>query len=376
MTIGESYAQFLERIGKFETPVMPEGPVCLAPDLGDKVLENGSFRPFFGDTLVFDLAPEDKKKIASLIDKLYDTAPECFAERLRTSTLHMTLHDLCASTDPDPIQKTMEQNDRKLREMGRIKDLSFTMESTCVFSMVGKSLVLGLKAADEQSHELLWRLYDIGDRLVTLNYKFTPHITLAYFTPQGFPEEKGEELKALLMDLEKEKLTLTFTAQQLCYQRFYSMNQYDTRYRLRPRLTGRFEGDSVKTATFVDELRGISREIIVNRWIQSFPGIDEEDYEIFCHDCVERTNPYLEGPPIDACVRFGADFGRLPDDSGYYMTWCIQPDGRYYEDEDGFGAERQDEISLYALLDEEGRFTTKFRLRDVGVEEYWSPLDG
>ena len=38
----------------------------------------------------------------------------------------------------------------------------------------------------------------------------------------------------------------------------------------------------------------------------------------------------------------------------------IQPDGRYWMDEDGFGMEDDEEIWLCADIDEEGRFITPF----------------
>lgn len=34
-----------------------------------------------------------------------------------------------------------------------------------------------------------------------------------------------------------------------------------------------------------------------------------------------------------------------------YVSWTLQPDGRYYADEDGFGMEDDDEINVYAFID-------------------------
>ncbi len=42
------------------------------------------------------------------------------------------------------------------------------------------------------------------------------------------------------------------------------------------------------------------------------------------------------------------------------LSWMVQPDGRYWEDEDGFGMTSDNEIWLYALINEEGKFTTPF----------------
>jgi len=45
------------------------------------------------------------------------------------------------------------------------------------------------------------------------------------------------------------------------------------------------------------------------------------------------------------------------------VEWTLQPDGRYFEDEDGFGAENCEEITLYSYIDTNGIFTEPFKLR-------------
>lgn len=45
------------------------------------------------------------------------------------------------------------------------------------------------------------------------------------------------------------------------------------------------------------------------------------------------------------------------------VEWTLQPDGRYFEDEDGFGAENCEEIILYSSLDTNGFFTEPFKRR-------------
>ena len=43
------------------------------------------------------------------------------------------------------------------------------------------------------------------------------------------------------------------------------------------------------------------------------------------------------------------------------VEWTLQPDGRYFEDEDGFGAENCEEITLYSYIDTNGFFTEPFK---------------
>jgi len=42
------------------------------------------------------------------------------------------------------------------------------------------------------------------------------------------------------------------------------------------------------------------------------------------------------------------------------FSWIVQPDGRYWEDEDGYGMEPDNEVILYALFNKEGHFITPF----------------
>ena len=42
------------------------------------------------------------------------------------------------------------------------------------------------------------------------------------------------------------------------------------------------------------------------------------------------------------------------------FCWTVQPDGRYWADEDGYGMRDDYEVTLYALFNKEGRFITPF----------------
>lgn len=44
------------------------------------------------------------------------------------------------------------------------------------------------------------------------------------------------------------------------------------------------------------------------------------------------------------------------------MSWEINPDGRYYRDEDGFGMSDDEEIKLYGFIDRNGKVIVKFRM--------------
>lgn len=81
--------------------------------------------------------------------------------------------------------------------------------------------------------------------------------------------------------------------------------------------------------------------------IQNFPGIENGEWE--------ETLQY----PLDNMVRFGFWIDSYQDGKAS-VSWTLQPDGRYFADEDGFGAENLEEITLYSHIDEQGRFTAPF----------------
>ena len=68
-------------------------------------------------------------------------------------------------------------------------------------------------------------------------------------------------------------------------------------------------------------------------------------------------------------IRFSSYISLL--DGQYALIWQIQPDGRYWEDDDGFGGTSDDEIYLYAHIDEAGNFIEPFRLFSVGSNRFY-----
>lgn len=82
--------------------------------------------------------------------------------------------------------------------------------------------------------------------------------------------------------------------------------------------------------------------------IQNFPGI-------------------VDGPwksdlefPLDGKTRFRFWIYAYKDGKAP-VEWTLQPDGRYFEDEDGFGAENCEEIVLRSYIDTDGAFTEPFK---------------
>ena len=59
------------------------------------------------------------------------------------------------------------------------------------------------------------------------------------------------------------------------------------------------------------------------------------------------------------CVNYPSYIGMFKDGKAEF-GWQVQPDGRYFADEDGFGMENCEEIWLRSYLDEKGNFTEPF----------------
>ena len=114
------------------------------------------------------------------------------------------------------------------------------------------------------------------------------------------------------------------------------------------------------TVYYIDEARGI-RKMIVDKYgnIQNFPGFQKEDFWAgLVDECYWKPQ-----------IRFRTDFEKR--NGRFIMLWQLQPDGRYWGDDDGFGMEGGPEVTLYAFLNENGDFDGPFRVYRVGVKNYF-----
>lgn len=102
------------------------------------------------------------------------------------------------------------------------------------------------------------------------------------------------------------------------------------------------------------------RKTIVDDYghICDFPGFGEP----------EEIKKHLEdGNLPKPVIRFRTVFER-ESDGGFLMIWQVQPDGRYWEDEDGFGGTSDLEVCLYAHIDASGCFAEPFKLYSIGTK--------
>lgn len=227
----ETYAQFLDRINSFEKSEVYYGDEYFHanPSVAQKVDWDNHFQPFYGDTVVFNLNESTKTVLAEYVEQIYQTASECFCDRLISSTFHMTLHDLSNSPNLYEVASEVFENELKVVEkLSQTKKYkTIKMKSKYIFNMVGTSLVMGLYPVDEGQYQKLMELYELFNDIKPLSYPLTPHITLGYYNVHGFHPKSARKLEHVVRELNyREAIEIELEIENLYYQKFKSMNDY------------------------------------------------------------------------------------------------------------------------------------------------------
>lgn len=202
------------------------GSFSTNPNLRKKVGEDGRFLSYYGNTVVFLLDGDTRFALRALQEKLHDEAGFLLAQELDPDTFHMTLHDLVNGTEPDAaLRCCMEE--RKAAVMPLLETWRslppLRMKATWMFNMVNTSIVLGLAPGNEAAWEQLDGMYTALEEVMPLGYGLTPHITLAYFRPGTYGQQKLDELRRILGPVELETV---LSMDDLVYQTFSDMNHY------------------------------------------------------------------------------------------------------------------------------------------------------
>lgn len=112
------------------------------------------------------------------------------------------------------------------------------------------------------------------------------------------------------------------------------------------------------TVIFTNEKKNINKRIVDQDGnIIGFPGVDY----------TEVLKAELGNGDIDPVVKYEAIFEKI-DDGRLIMVWTVRPDGRYWMDSWGFGAEDYESLSLYTYIDLDGNFTMPFKLYSIGYQ--------
>lgn len=113
------------------------------------------------------------------------------------------------------------------------------------------------------------------------------------------------------------------------------------------------------TVTLINEESNIQKQIIDKDGnIQNFPGVEYTDV----------LNTELGKGTIKPIVKYEASFKKI--DENFIMVWTVRPDGRYWMDSWGFGAEDYESLTLYTYIDASGNFTMPFKLYSIGYKSY------
>ena len=171
-----------------------------------------------------------------MIKALYLETPECFCEKRITDTLHMTMHDLSNSTSKKEIENEMKNNLKKLKEVLKVEPImeqKIRMRTNFITDFGHVNLVLALCPVNEEEYKKLIKIRSIIDKVKKLDYKFTPHVTLAYFNSKGFDIDSVINLVKTVRRLNStENFEIVLDTKKLIYQTFTDMNNYKNIYNL------------------------------------------------------------------------------------------------------------------------------------------------
>lgn len=149
------------------------------PQVGQKVTGDGSYKPFWGDTMLFWLDEAAIIALTNIQQQLYDDGL-VLAKPLNPQQFHMTLHDLDHTMGSElRWDATCEAAEAILADL---KDTVVTLEPVRVFPMMNTSIVVGYRPASEEDCCQLMEWYQAFDSLFSYGPP-TFHVTLAYFQP-------------------------------------------------------------------------------------------------------------------------------------------------------------------------------------------------
>ena len=245
----ETLQEFKERTSYVFTPFSSDA-ITLNSSCWKKVNERGEFKSFYGDTLVYLLNDDVKKRCRYLQDELYRTCADAFAEPLNEDTFHVTLHDLNNDSDVYLVHPQMEDTEIKIKKAmsSLLQDKTIIrLKSTRIINMVNTSLVLCFEPETEQDCQTIMNYYELFQKIVPLSYPLTPHITLAYFNAafdsydehmnfrnSYISKEYTAKIKTIVEHLNQmDPIHLELSVFDLAYQHFSSMNNYCTKFQLK-----------------------------------------------------------------------------------------------------------------------------------------------
>jgi len=93
--------------------------------------------------------------------------------------------------------------------------------------------------------------------------------------------------------------------------------------------------------------------------------LDKEGYAVFANeDDFLKTDPHLikyKNVILRRLPQYGNPIINEFRNGTALVSWTLSPDGRYFEDEDGFGGTNEEEENMYAYIDRHGKIIISFQ---------------
>ncbi len=241
----ETLEQFRLRTAFMSDSLPHEGTLRtdLAQSLTRKVDAEGRLKPFFGNTVIFELDERECSRLHDLQTVLYERCGDMLcADRLKKESLHITLHDLVSGeAGHETLRQMNTAFDAAMRVLPEIRGefhQPVFVRPTWVLSMVNTSIVQGYEPIDEENCARLMGMYECLHRVQMPAYPYlTPHATLAYYRPAEFSDQQLHRLRQTLAFLSADEFrrvrgeddlraVVALKNERLHYQEFFDMNDY------------------------------------------------------------------------------------------------------------------------------------------------------
>ncbi|MGN1019168.1 MAG: hypothetical protein ACI4O7_02240 [Aristaeellaceae bacterium] len=224
----ETLQQYRERTAFMEDSLPRSGGLRTSAGLTQKIAPDGSFLPFFGDTMIFALDAPLCQWLTDVQAALYDACGACLARRIPPETFHITLHDLLNQPErmPEGVSQTRPAALEALSWLRQNQPPTVRVRSRCMFSMVGASVVMGFEPAEEADCAALMALHERFQAIVPLSYPLTLHATLAYYRPGAYDEDALQRLRDAMWRIGRAPRVWPLHLDALHYATFDSMARY------------------------------------------------------------------------------------------------------------------------------------------------------
>ena len=225
----ETLTAYQKRTAFMQDSLPADAGLVTPQSLTLKVDEQGDFKPFYGDTVIFSLPGSMIAWLTEVQEQLYAACGDCLTrERLAPDTFHVTLHDLLSQPGgmPDGVAQNRERVPALLEDFRGRYPRRITVRSVCLFNMMNTSMVMGFEPAGEADCAELMDMYERLSQVVPLPYPLTLHATLAYYRPGAHDAATVGRLRALMQRVGSQRREWTLSLDELHYATFESMGGY------------------------------------------------------------------------------------------------------------------------------------------------------